>query len=77
MYKCIRTHVTSTSISSTKSTIKQKIRGRPNVLSDTIFSASNLLPDQMFALPGNGLNLKAFFFTDRVVGYQQSVVESV
>ena len=31
----------------------------------------------MFALPGNGLNLEAFFFTERVVGYQCGMVESV
>ena len=30
-----------------------------------------------FALPGNGLNLEAFSLTERVVGYQQGVVESV
>ena len=31
----------------------------------------------MFALPGNGLNLEAFSFTERVVGYQPGVVENV
>ena len=32
---------------------------------------------KMFALPGNGLNLKVFSFTERVVGYQPGVIESV
>ena len=31
----------------------------------------------MFVLPGNKLNLEAFSFTERVVGYQWRVVESV
>ena len=32
---------------------------------------------KMFVLPGNGLNFKVFSFTERVVGYQWGVVESV
>ena len=31
----------------------------------------------MIALPGSGLNLQVFSFTERVVGYQRDVVESV
>ena len=32
---------------------------------------------KMLALPGKGLNLEAFSSTERVVGYQLGVVESV
>ena len=32
---------------------------------------------KMFALPGNGLNLEAFSFTKRVVGYQQGVAIAI
>ena len=32
---------------------------------------------KIFALPGSGLNLEVLSFTERVVGYQQGVVESV
>ena len=35
------------------------------------------LSQKMFALPGNRLNLKAFSFTEQVVGHQLGVVESV